>query len=96
MKDGGFVTTHEDITEQRQQEARIQHLARHDALTELPNRIQFLEEMTSAEAQIERGDTLAVLCIDLDRFKSVNDSLGHAIGDKLLKQACFSSLSPMA
>ncbi len=87
MKDGGFVTTHEDITEQRQQEARIQHLARHDALTELPNRIQFLEEMTNAEAQIERGDTLAVLCIDLDRFKSVNDTLGHAIGDKLLKQA---------
>ena len=50
MKDGGWVSTHEDITEQRQQEARIQHLARHDALTELPNRTQFLEEMAAAEA----------------------------------------------
>ncbi len=87
MKDGGFVSTHEDITEQRQQEARIQHLARHDALTELPNRIQFLEEMAASEAAIERGERTAVLCIDLDHFKSVNDTLGHAIGDKVLKQA---------
>ena len=87
MKDGGFVSTHEDITEQRQQEAKIQHLARHDALTELPNRIQFLEEMANSEAAIERGEQAAVLCIDLDHFKSVNDTLGHAIGDKLLKQA---------
>ena len=86
MKDGGFVSTHEDITEQRQQEARIQHLARHDALTELPNRIQFLEEMANSEAAIERGEKTAVLCIDLDHFKSVNDTLGHAIGDKVLKQ----------
>jgi diguanylate cyclase (GGDEF)-like protein len=87
MKDGGFVSTHEDITEQRQQEARIHHLARHDALTELPNRIQFLEEMAASEAAIERGEKAAVLCIDLDHFKSVNDTLGHAIGDKVLKQA---------
>jgi diguanylate cyclase (GGDEF)-like protein len=87
MKDGGFVSTHEDITEQRQQEARIQHLARHDALTELPNRIQFHDEMAAAEPGIERGEKIAVLCIDLDHFKSVNDTLGHAIGDKMLKQA---------
>ena len=87
MKDGGFVSTHEDITEQRQQEARIHHLARHDALTELPNRAQFLEEMANSEAAIERGEKTAVLCIDLDHFKSVNDTLGHTIGDKLLKQA---------
>ena len=87
MRDGGFVSTHEDITEQRQQEARIQHLARHDALTELPNRAQFLDEMADAEALIERGERAAVLCIDLDYFKQINDTLGHAIGDKLLKQA---------
>jgi len=86
MKDGGWVSTHEDITEQRQQEARIRHLARHDALTELPNRIQFLEEMAASEAGLDRGDKLAVLCIDLDHFKEVNDTLGHAIGDKVLKQ----------
>jgi diguanylate cyclase (GGDEF)-like protein len=86
MKDGGWVSTHEDITEQRQQEARIAHLARHDALTELPNRIQFLEEMASIEPALTRGHQAAVLCIDLDHFKDVNDTLGHAIGDKVLKQ----------
>ena len=87
MKDGGFVSTHEDITEQRQQEARIQHLARHDALTELPNRAQFLDAMGDLESLLDRGEAAAVLCIDLDHFKSVNDTYGHAIGDKLLKQA---------
>ena len=86
MKDGGFVSTHEDITEQRQTEARIRHLARHDALTDLPNRIQFLEEMALAEAALARGERIAVLWIDLDHFKAVNDTLGHAIGDALLKQ----------
>jgi len=86
MKDGGWVTTHEDITEQRQQEERIRHLARHDALTQLPNRVQFLEEMAGAEPGLARGDHIAVLCIDLDHFKAVNDTLGHSLGDKLLQQ----------
>jgi diguanylate cyclase (GGDEF)-like protein len=87
MKDGGWVSTHEDITEQRQNEARIRHLARHDALTDLPNRIQFLEEMTSVEGAVKRGEKAAVLYIDLDHFKTVNDTLGHAVGDELIKQA---------
>jgi len=87
MQDGGWVTTHEDVTEQRQQEERIRHMARHDALTQLPNRVQFLDDMASAEAAIARGDKVAVLCIDLDHFKGVNDTLGHALGDKVLQQA---------
>ncbi|HEV7717353.1 MAG TPA: EAL domain-containing protein, partial [Arsenicitalea sp.] len=86
MKDGGWVSTHEDITEQRQIEARIQHLARHDALTDLPNRIQFLEEMHASEAAIKRGERTAVLHINLDDFKAINDTLGHAVGDAVLKQ----------
>ncbi|WEJ58680.1 EAL domain-containing protein [Devosia sp. FJ2-5-3] len=87
MKDGGWVSTHEDITEQRQNEARIQHLARHDALTDLPNRIEFLEQMARTEAALKRGEMAAVLYIDLDHFKAVNDTLGHAVGDEVIKQA---------
>ena len=86
MKDGGWVSTHEDITEHRQQEARIQHLALHDALTELPNRARFVEELQELEAMLSRGDRAAVLQVDLDHFKHVNDTHGHAIGDSVLKQ----------
>ncbi|MGV8833895.1 MAG: putative bifunctional diguanylate cyclase/phosphodiesterase [Devosia sp.] len=87
MKDGGWVSTHEDITEQRQNEARIRHLARHDALTDLPNRIEFVDQMAQAEAALDRGEMAAVLYIDLDHFKAVNDTLGHAVGDEVIKQA---------
>ncbi|HUH76642.1 MAG TPA: PAS-domain containing protein, partial [Devosia sp.] len=86
MKDGGWVSTHEDVAEQRQNEARIRHLARHDALTDLPNRIEFLEQMAKAEAGLGRGEMAAVLYIDLDHFKAVNDTLGHAVGDEVIKQ----------
>ncbi len=79
--DGRWVATYEDVTERQQAEAKIMHMARHDALTNLPNRVLFKDKMEQALA---RGDEFAVMFLDLDRFKSVNDSLGHPIGDALL------------
>ncbi|WP_053082401.1 sensor domain-containing protein, partial [Methylobacterium platani] len=85
--EGGFVTVHEDVTAAKRAEAQIVHMARHDALTGLPNRTLLHESLAEALAGASARDGVtAVLCLDLDRFKTVNDTLGHAVGDKLLRQ----------
>ena len=86
MPNGGWVATHEDITERRKAEEKIAHMALHDALTNLPNRLFFREQLETRLTQLPPDQKFAVLCLDLDRFKTVNDTLGHLFGDMLLRQ----------
>lgn len=85
---GGWVATHDDITAQRRSAQRIAFLAHHDVLTGLPNRTYFSERLDDAiECAKTSGQHLALFCIDLDRFKEVNDVFGHSTGDALLREA---------
>lgn len=97
MDDGGWVSTHKDVTELHNMQAELTHLAYHDALTGLPNRTLFYRRIGTAFENLD-ATGFAVLCLDLDGFKPINDTLGHAAGDTLLRQFAArlgSCLGPM-
>lgn len=85
LSGGGFVTTYLDVTYQRQSQAAIAHMAHHDSLTDLPNRSLFQDRLERAVARARCGEIVALHFLDLDRFKPVNDEMGHAAGDALLQ-----------
>ena len=85
MSGGGWVATHEDITEQRQSEVKIEYMAHHDALTDLANRVLLNDRLEHVLDRVQHDEMVAVHHLDLDQFKAVNDTFGHPCGDKLLR-----------
>jgi diguanylate cyclase (GGDEF)-like protein/PAS domain S-box-containing protein len=85
-----YIEIFSDVSERKEREERVQHLAHHDFLTDLPNRVLLNDRITQAISLAERNRTqTAVIFLDLDRFKNVNDSLGHTVGDKLLQEVAW-------
>ncbi|MEI7932366.1 MAG: diguanylate cyclase, partial [Alphaproteobacteria bacterium] len=82
--DGGWLMTHEDVTERQNASLKIAYLAHHDPLTKLANRTLLLERMGNLASESNHGEEVGLLLIDLDDFKSVNDNFGHDTGDALL------------
>ncbi|WP_342362342.1 putative bifunctional diguanylate cyclase/phosphodiesterase [Terrarubrum flagellatum] len=87
MRGGGCVALLEDVTAKKVAEARLAHMARYDVLTGLPNRAQFQERLEAVLAGRRQDDAVCVMFVDIDRFKQINDTMGHAAGDTLLFEA---------
>jgi diguanylate cyclase (GGDEF)-like protein len=102
MSAGGYVSTHEDITQAVRAEERIRYMGLHDELTSLPNRSLLYDRIGEALTRVARGGTFGVHYLDLDKFKSINDAHGHTVGDILLKKiserlrSCLSEVDTLA